>query len=125
MDFAGLLPWGPNGLASRRDERAMDGAARRNPWADQMAYLTRNGTAGTTGDHLAGWESSDPVNFAYVPTEYQVGAALAMINMQQNATANPIQQNDPALAQLTRSLYVQAAQLWQEIAAADTEGWSV
>lgn len=120
MNFAGLLPWGPNGLASARDERAMDGAATRQPWAAQMDYLTGLADSVDWGD-----EHHETNVFAYIPTEYQVGAALAMINGQVNATANPIQTNDPSLAQLLRTLYAQSSQLWQEIAAADTEGWSV
>lgn len=120
MDFAGLLPWGPNGLASAADEVAITGAATRNPWAEQMNYLT--GLA-DHADH--GSESIEPNVYAYIPTEIQVGAALAMINMQTNATPEPIQRNDPALTQLMRSLYTQSNALWQEIAASDTEGWNV
>lgn len=119
-NFAGLLPWGPSGLASSADEVAISGAATRNPWAAQMDYLTGLADSVDQGD-----EHYEQNTFAYIPTELQVGPALAVINAQINATAEPIQSNDPTLTQLMRSLYQRSSELWQEIAAADTEGWSI
>ena len=119
MDWAGLLPWAPNGAVSAQDEQAQ-ALALVNPWTDQGRYLH---DAADTLDH--GDETHEVNTFAYIPTEIQVAAALAALNMQVMSTPEPIQQQGPSLAQLSQSLYAQAGQLWQEIAAADTEGWDV
>lgn len=119
MDWAGLLPWAPQGAVSAQDEKAQ-ALALVNPWTDQAAYLT---AAADTLDH--GDETHEPNTFAYIPTEMQVAAALAALNMQVMSTPSPVEQNGPSLAQLSQSLYNQAGQLWQEIAQADTEGWDV
>ena len=119
QQFAGLFPWAPNGSVSAQDERAQ-ALALVNPWIEEAAYLY---DAADTLDH--GDEVIEPNVFAYIPTEIQVGAALAALNMQVMSTPDPVQQQGPSLAQLSQSLYAQAGQLWQEIAAADMEGWNV
>lgn len=117
--FAGLWPWEPNGAISAEDEQAQ-AAALVNPWTDQALYLH---DAFDTLDH--GDETIEPNVFAYVPTEQQVAAALAVLNMQVMTTPDPVVDRQPSLAQLSQSMYAQAADLWQEIAAGDTEGWGV
>ena len=117
--FLGMLPWAPGGYVSAEDERA-EQLALVNPFWDQRRYLH---AAGDTLDH--GDEVFQPNTFAYIPTEIQVAAALAVMNMQVMTTPEPVMDRTPALAQLTKSLYAQAADLWREIAAADTEGWDV
>ena len=117
--FLGLLPWAPGGHVSAQDERA-EAAALVNPFTDGRFYLHDLADTADWGD-----EHHETNTFAYIPTEMQVAAALAALNMQTNATITPVQYNDPSLSQLSQSLYAQASQLWQEIAAADTEGWDV
>lgn len=123
QQFAGMLPWGPAGLVSAEDERAM-AAALVNPWSDQAEYLN---AAADSLDYGSGTDNdlTEPNTFAYIPTEVQVGAAIAVLNMQIMTTPGPVMDSTPSLSQLSHSLYAQASQLWQEIAAADTEGWAV
>lgn len=117
--FAGLWPWEPDGAVSEADERAQ-ALALVNPYQDQAGYLY---AAGATLDH--GDETHEQNVFAYIPTEQQVAAALAVLNMQIMSTPEPVADRTPSLAQLSKSLYAQASQLWGEIAAADTAGWDV
>lgn len=119
MDWAGLLPWAPSGVISEQDEKAQ-ALALETPWRYQTDYLY---AAADTLDH--GNESIETNTFAYIPTEIQVAAALATLNMQVMTTPYPVMDRSPSLAQLSQSLYAQAADLWKEIAAADTEGWDV
>ncbi len=118
-NFLGMLPWAPGGFVSAEDEQA-EQLALANPYWFQQRYLH---AAGDTLDH--GDVTVQPNTFAYIPTETQVAAALADKNMQVMATPEPVMDRTPALAQLTKSLYAQAADLWREIAVADTEGWDV
>jgi hypothetical protein len=118
-NFLGLLPWAPGGYVSAEDERA-EQLALANPYWYQRVYLHQ---AADTLDH--GDETFQTNTFAYIPTEIQVAAALATMNAQIMATPDPVTDRTPALAQLTKSLYAQASDLWREIAAADTEGWDV
>lgn len=117
--FGGMFGWEPAGLVSSQDERAM-AAALVNPYQDGQRYLHDLADFADHGD-----ECHEPNTFGYIPTEMQVGAALAALNMQVIATAEPIQDRTPTLAQLSQSLYSSAADLWREIAVADTEGWDV
>ena len=119
QQFAGLWPWAPGGAVSAKDEQAQ-ALALVNPWTEEAHYLY---AAGDTLDH--GDEVIEPNTFAYIPTETQVGAAIAALNMQIMSTPGPVMDSQPSLAQLSKSLYAQASELWQEIAAADTEGWDV
>ena len=119
QQFAGDWPWAPGGAVSAQDEKAQ-ALALVNPWSEQGAYLH---DAADTLDH--GDEVIEPNVFAYIPTELQVGAAIAALNMQIMSTPGPVMDTQPTLAQLSKSLYAQASDLWQEIAAADTEGWDV
>lgn len=117
--FGGMLPWEPSGIVSGLDERAMLQALN-NPFTEGRFYLHE---AADSLDH--GDESHEPNTFAYVPTEFQFASALAALNMQVIATPDPVMDRTPTLAQLSKSLYASAGDLWREIAAADTEGWDV
>lgn len=118
-NFLGLLPWAPGGSVSAEDERA-EQLALANPFWSQQRYLHDAADTLDQGDDIF-----QPNVFAYIPTEIQVAAALAAMNMQVMATPDPVMDRTPALAQLSKSLYAQASDLWREIAAADTEGWDV
>jgi len=118
-NFLGMPPWAPGGYVSDDDERA-EQLALANPYQFQARYLHN---AADTLDH--GDDLFDPNTFAWIPTEIQVAAALAVLNAQTMATPSPVTDRTPGLAQLTKSLYAQAADLWREIAVADTEGWDV
>ena len=112
-------PWVPNGFVDAADERAQ-AQALINPW------LTAQGDEYLILAHHAdrGDEVHEPNTFAFIPTEYEFGAALAVLNMQAMQQASePVQTRSPQLAQLTQSLYQQAAALWSDLSAADTEGW--
>ena len=118
LDFLGV-PWAVGGFVDPADERAQQ-AALDNPFAAQQGYLLDTMISGAD----AGDEVFEPNVFAFIPTEYQVAAAIAAANMQALQTASdPVQTQGPGLAQLTQSLYKQAASLWQELSVADMEGW--
>lgn len=117
--FGGMFPWEPAGLVSSQDERAM-AAALNNPYTLSQRYLHDLADFADHGD-----ECHEPNSFAYIPTEVQVASALAVLNMQVMNTPEPVADRTPTLAQLSKSLYSSAADLWREIAVADTEGWDV
>lgn len=119
QQFAGMLPWGPSGIVNAEDERAM-ASALNNPYTYGAQYLH---DAADQLDH--GDECHEPNVFGFIPTETQVAAALAALNMQVMNTPEPVMDRTPTLAQLSQSLYSSAADLWREIAVADTEGWDV
>lgn len=112
-------PYGVGGFVDGKDERAQQ-LALVNPWitdlGDEYVVLAYHADQGD--------EVYEPNCFAYIPTEYELAAAVAVLNMQALQQANePLQTRSPQLAQLTQSLYQQAAALWRELAVADTEGW--
>lgn len=112
-------PYAPDGWVDPADERAQQ-VALITPWLDCQAD-----EYSTLAAHLdQGDEIHEPVTFGWIPTEYQVGAAIAIANMQAIAQVEaPVQTRNPTLAQLTQSLYQQSAALWAELSVADTEGW--
>lgn len=113
--------YAPNGFVDSQDQRALD-LALVNPWLSDQVELYATLAAGLD----QGDEVFEPNVFAYIPTEQQVAAAIAVANMQANNATGlspQSQQTSPRLAQLTQSLYRQAAALWSELSVADTEGW--
>jgi hypothetical protein len=67
-------------------------------------------------------ESFGGESFQYIPTEVQVGAAIAMRNMAE-AGELPIQSNEPGMTQLLQSLYQSTTSFWQNIRQAAGTGW--
>lgn len=112
-------PYVPQGFVDPQDEAAQQ-LALVNPWLACQSWEYEG-----VACHLdKGDEAFEPNVYAYIPTEYEVAAAVAVANMQALQQAgDPVQTRTPALAQLTQSLYQQTAALWQELSAADTGGW--
>src|SRR5690242_2116625 len=114
----------PNGFFSPEDEAAQQRALA-NPWLDcQDDQYT------TLAEHRdRGDEVYNPVTFGYIPTEAQLGAAVAFYNMTANAgsletVGGQAGRNPPKLAALIQSMYQQTANLWRSLAAAeDVAGW--
>lgn len=118
LDFLGV-PYGVGGFVDPMDEQAQQ-VALDNPWAACQGYALDTMVSGAD----AGDETFEPNVFGYIPTEYQVAAAIAVANMQAlQSASDPVETRSPGLAQLTQSLYKQAAGLWQELSVADMEGW--
>lgn len=112
-------PYAVGGFVDPHDEMAQQ-LALVNPWLSDQKNLYGVLELGLD----QGDEVFEPNTFAYIPTEQQIAAALAVANMQAMLQASaPVQERTPALRQLTSSLYQQAAALWQELSVADTEGW--
>lgn len=120
-DFLGIDTWAPQGYVSAKDEQVMYyHSVTANVRIRELAYSWNNNftAAGRDrGDEVYGGNS-----FQYIPTEVEVGAAIAMRNM---ATADvlPVQANSPGMAQLLQSLYQRTAQFWQDIRNASGTGW--
>lgn len=112
-------PYSVGGFGDAASERAQQ-LALVNPWLDAVGEEYGILAAGLD----AGDETFDTNTFAYIPTESQLAAAVAVANMQALQQAgDPVQTRSPQLAQLVKSLYQQSAALWQELSVADTEGW--
>ena len=119
-DFLGDPTWAPQGFVSEEDERVMYyHAVTANVLIREMAYAYNLPFTAHAdrGDEVYG---GDP--FQYIPTEVQVGAAIAMRNMAA-AGELPVHAESPGMAQLLQSLYQRTAQFWQDIRNASGTGW--
>jgi len=112
--------WAPNGFVDEGDEAAQQAAYAGSVRMVEMRYSWSNNFAKATADH--GDETYGGDSFQYIPTEIEMGAAIAMRNL---ATAGelPVQSNDPGMAQLLQSLYQRTAQFWQDLRQASGTGW--
>lgn len=118
MDFLENPTWAPQGYVSGADEQAMQRAYQ----GIQMAGLHYSYGVMFSSDPYAGDEGYGGDAFQYIPTEIEVGAAVAMRNMSE-AGELPVHTNDPGMAQLLQSMYQRTAQFWQDIRAASGTGW--
>lgn len=121
MSNGDFMGWGyaPNGFINPADERAQH-AAMMNPWYESQKFLESELPG------LAGDEHYQTNTFGWIPTEQQVAAGIAVINMQADVNQGPYETKSPALAQLIKSLYDNASSLWQTIYRVDAsggEGW--
>lgn len=117
-NFLGTATWNPNGFVDARDEAVQQHfIANALVWpATFYAYhFPFNGRQ--NGDESFGGNS-----YQYIPTEIEVGAAVAMRNMA-SAGELPVQTNDPGATQLLQSMYAKMSQFWQEIRNASGTGW--
>lgn len=119
-DFLNGWPWAPGGFVSDADEQDMYYAhVARNERVPMMLYAW-NINFTSNADH--GDESYGGDSFQYIPTEVQMGAAIAMQNMAQ-AGELPVQSNDPGMNQLLQSLYQKTSDFWDEMRQASGTGW--
>jgi len=110
--------WAVNGFVSQEDEAAMQEKYVESLGIVNMFYAYNLPFDGRQiADESFGGES-----FQYIPTEVQVGAAIAMRNMME-ANELPIQSNDPGMTQLLQSLYQNTTSFWQNIRQAAGTGW--
>lgn len=119
-DFLNNPTWSPGGFISPGDEADMHYAAvAANERIPMMLYAWNNPFSANAdhGDETYGGDS-----FQYIPTEVQMGAAIAMQNMAQ-AGELPVQSNDPGMNQLLQSLYQRTADFWTELRQASGTGW--
>lgn len=118
--FLGRDNWQPNGFASPQDEQAMHQAyTKPNPRMSALRYAYN---VPFTSHADKGDESFHGSTFQYIPTEVEIGAAIALRNMAE-AGELPVQQNAPGMAQLVQTLYQRTAQFWQDIRNASGTGW--
>lgn len=118
-DFLGRPTWEPGGFVSTEDELAQHAAYAGSIRMAAMnyAYNVPFGSNADRGDEIYGGDS-----FQYIPTEIEVGAALAMRNMA-SAGELPVHTNDPGVQQLLQSIYQNTARFWQDIRNASGTGW--
>lgn len=118
-EFLGRDNWQPQGFVSPGDEQAMQEAYLRGPRMarEEYAYNTLFTAHADKAD-----ESFNGSTFQYIPTEIEVGAAIALRNMG-TAGELPIQENAPGMAQLLQGIYKSTAAFWQDIRNASGTGW--
>lgn len=117
-NFLGNPTWAPNGFVDPMDEWVQNYPIRNALVVPALYYaqiLPFDGRC--IGDEGYGGNS-----YQYIPTEVEVGAAVAMRNMA-SAGELPIQTNDPGMTQLLQSLYSRTSQFWQDIRNAAGTGW--
>lgn len=113
--FVGLDNWAPDGFVDPMDEYAQS-MALINPYLAAQLW-SRNAAFKDKGDESFGGSS-----YAYIPTEAQVGAAIAVANFTV-AAQGPVQSQDPQMNQLIQSLYQQANQFWIQLRNSRGNGW--
>ena len=110
MAFLGRNNWQPDGFVSEQDAHVQE-------------FYTRTGSlpaieAYTYGLPYAGRCVADFTGNAYgwVPTEYEVGAAIALRNMMEVEGGEiPVQEMDPQQNQILQNLYAQTAAFWEDL----------
>src|SRR5256885_2985623 len=110
-DFQNWSNWAPNGFVSSEDEYALqDAYAKRNLGlvCQYYSYITP-----FEGRYIAD-ETYGGNAFQYIPTEVQVGAAVALRNMAE-AGGLPVQTTDPGMNQLISSLYQRTVSFWPNV----------
>lgn len=118
MDFLGIDNWAPGGYVSPGDERAMQYAYAQNIMIPGMYYSYVAFEDGKyVSDEVYGGNS-----FQYIPTEIEIGAAIAVRNMS-TAGELPVHSNSPGMNQLLQTLYKRTAEFWQDIRNASNTGW--
>ncbi len=117
--------WRPNGFIDPGSLAALLDAARHSIYMPAQIYARYDPFV----EPYRADESFMPVDFQYIPTESQIGAGIAALNMQAAGIRPGAEKtNDypgagqPAMQQLIQSLYSQAADLWQELRAANNTG---
>ena len=120
MEYLNDWGWAPQGFINAQDERDM--AYRHVACNERMpmlayAYALPFTEHADKGDEVYGGDS-----FQYIPTEVQMGAAIAMRNLAE-AGELPIQTRDPGMNQLLQSLYQRTADFWGMIRQASGTGW--
>jgi hypothetical protein len=119
MDFQNSPTWAPNGYIDPMDEYALqDAYAKRNQYLSNLYYAYNFPFDGRQiADETYGGNA-----FQYIPTEIEIGAAIAMRNMAE-ANELPIQTNDPGMSQLLQSIYQRTVSFWQNVRQASGTGW--
>lgn len=117
-NYLGNPTWAPGGFVDAMDEYVMHQQFANSLVIPGMFYAYN---FPFNGRQIAD-ESYGGNSYQYIPTEVEVGAAIAMRNMA-SAGELPIQTNDPGMTQLLQSLYQKTAQFWQDIRNAAGTGW--
>jgi hypothetical protein len=118
--YIGNPTWAEQGFVSPEDEDRMHWQYVQNNIAMvglRYAYDVCFSNDPYKGDEVYGGDA-----FQYIPTEVEVGAAIAMRNMSTAGEA-PIQTNDPGMTQLVQGIYQNMARFWQDIRNASGTGW--
>lgn len=113
--FLGEFDWTPTGHIDPMDEYAEHMALINPFYVSQM--WARNAAFKERGDESFGGSS-----YAYIPTEAQVGAAIAVANFTV-ASEGPVQSQDPQMNQLIQGLYQQANDFWKQLRNSSGNGW--
>jgi hypothetical protein len=131
--FLGTAGWAPNGFVDPATQAVQIRAARDNIWMPLKLYAHFDPFPGTYEGGYRGDEAFSGETFQYIPTQSQIGAGIAALNMQAAVYGRPggertsdwPQFGNPAMQQLIKSLYEQAGALWQELRQANAAGiWS-
>ncbi len=109
MAFLGRKNWKPDGFVSKADEQVQEYYTRAGSLPPALAYAyslpSYGGQADMTGNEI-GW----------IPTETEIGSAIALRNMAEvSGGATPVQVDDPQQNQILQSLYASTAAFWEDI----------
>lgn len=115
--------WEENGFTDVMDEMVMQRALINTQLAVQRFEYSNNFIfAQGTSFMDIGDEWYGGATFAYIPTEMQIGSAIALMQ-RHSPNEGPVYYDDPGMNSLLNGLYRNAQDFWKELAQANSTGW--